>query len=178
MQLPLRFDFLFKFTSLFIRQQNLLKTLHGFTDSVILARREKLTSKVETEEGADEKPALIDILLRATVDGQPLSNVDIREEVDTFMFAGHDTTTSAIAFCLFNIAKYPEVQQKAFEEIRNVIGDDQEKEMSLKGLNALQYLDLVIKETLRFYPSVPFLGRKIKENTIISNSLNRFLHVF
>lgn len=93
------------------------------------------------------------------------------------MFAGHDTTTSAIAFCLFNIAKYPEVQQKAFEEIRDVNGDDKRKEMSLKDLNALQYLDLVVKETLRLYPSVPFLGRKIKENTIISNSLNCFRHV-
>lgn len=172
MLLPLRFDFIFKLTTYHVRQQKLLKILHGFTDDVILTRRARLTAchdfdSEETE--VKQKPALIDILLRATIDGSPLTDTDIREEVDTFMFAGHDTTSSGIAFCLYNICKYSEVQQKAFEEIRKVIGDDIRKEITLKDLNELQYLELVIKETLRLFPAVPFIGRKIKEDTVISS---------
>lgn len=37
---------------------------------------------------------------------------------------GHDTTTSAICFILFNLAKYPAVQQKVVDEIRSVVNDD------------------------------------------------------
>jgi cytochrome P450 family 4 len=98
--------------------------------------------------------------------------LDIREEVDTFMFEGHDTTSSGIAFCLYNLAKYPEIQQKAFDEIRSVIGDDANAAITMKELNEMKYLEMVIKETLRLYPSVAVYGRKLKEDIDFSNVEN------
>lgn len=172
----MRSDFFFRLSGKEKRQTEVLKILHGFTDSVIIARRQELESKAmrgevendkEDDVGGKKKLALLDVLLQSTIDGKPLTNMDIREEVDTFMFEGHDTTTSGIAFCLYNLAKYPEVQQKAFEEIQNVIGDS-DKPVSQKDLNDLNYLDLVIKETLRLFPSVPVFGRKMKEDVEIS----------
>lgn len=179
-----RSNFLFQFTEMARRQKIVLKILHDFTDKVIVERRQELENKAKegakTEEDEDDvgvkrKLALLDVLLQSTIDGKPLSNMDIREEVDTFMFEGHDTTTSGIAFCMYNLAKHPEVQQKAFEEIRNVIGDDVNKKVTQKDLNDLHYLELVIKETLRLYPSVPVFGRKISENVEISKNLQDFL---
>lgn len=76
---------------------------------------------------------------------------------------GHDTTTSSISFILYNLAKYPDVQQKVFEEVQNVLGDDVGKAVTMQDLNNLRYLELVIKETLRMYPSAPLIGRKINE---------------
>lgn len=111
------------------------------------------------DQPSKRKLALLDVLLHSTIDGQPLSNMDIREEVDTFMFEGHDTTTSAIAFCLYELARNPQVQRKACDEIKIVIGDDVNKAITLKDLNDLQYLELVIKETLRLFPSVPMYGK-------------------
>ena len=171
-----RNEFLFGLTAMAKRQKIVLKILHDFTDSVIVARREELANKLKFEEkidddndvGSKRKLALLDVLLQSTINGQPLSNMDIREEVDTFMFEGHDTTTSGIAFCLYNLAKYPEAQEKAFNEIRSVIGDDVNKPVTQKDLNDLNYMDLVIKETLRLYPSVPIYGRKMKEDVEIS----------
>jgi cytochrome P450 family 4 len=90
-----RFDFLFQFTPTFKRQQKLLKILHNFTDSVILERRKKLLEKTinyehdmdEDNYGQKKKIAFLDVLLQSTDNnGYPLSNFDIREEVDTFMF--------------------------------------------------------------------------------------------
>lgn len=89
----LRYDFLFRFTSTAKRQQQLIESLHDFTDKVIVARREKLLSRVsEVKENDDEsfggrrKMALLDLLLQSTCDGKSLTNLDIREEIDTFMF--------------------------------------------------------------------------------------------
>lgn len=148
------------------KEQKCIKILHEFTDGVIRKRRENLLNQnqnnnAESVEDKKEKKALLDILLSSTIDGQPLSNLDIREEVDTFTFAGHDTTTSGISFTLYNIAKYSDVQQKVYEEIMEVFGDNDE--ITINKLNSLHYLDLVIKESLRIFPPVPYFGRKLSE---------------
>lgn len=52
---------------------------------------------------------------------QGLSDEDIRAEVDTFMFEGHDTTASGIAFILYNLACYPEHQTLCRKEIMQVL---------------------------------------------------------
>lgn len=80
-----RFDFPFQFTNSYKEQANCLKILHSFTEKVIKERREKL---VENGGGLDDlktKATLLDILMQSTVDGNPLTDMEIREEVDTFM---------------------------------------------------------------------------------------------
>lgn len=152
--------------------------MHEFTERVIKARRKALEAKhlSSSEENNDEdvgikkKLALLDVLLKSTIDGKPLSDLDIREEVDTFMFEGHDTTTSGISFTLHCIAKHPEIQAKLFEEIKQVFGDDKNSKATLRELNELKYMDLVIKESLRMFPPVPIIGRRIEEEITLSNT--------
>lgn len=119
--------------------------------------------------GIKKKMALLDVLINSTVDGRPLNTEEIREEVDTFMFEGHDTTTSAICFSLYVISKHPDVQQKIYEELENVLGDRiEDKGLSYCDLGDLKYLELVIKEVLRMYPPVPLFGRQTEEEFEIS----------
>lgn len=76
----------------------LLKIVHAFTDDIIVQRRNKLlAAEYETRTdnhnhehdqiSGSKKMALLDILLQANLDNEPLSNDEIRAEVDTFMFA-------------------------------------------------------------------------------------------
>jgi cytochrome P450 family 4 subfamily V len=85
------------------------------------------------------------------------------------LFQGHDTTAAAINFTCFMIASHPEVQQKLHEEIDRVFGTDHDRPSTIEDLNELNYLECVIKETLRLYPSVPFIAREVQEDFEYSN---------
>lgn len=98
MDVWMRSDVLFKLSGLQAKQNKALQTLHSFTDNVIQKRRETLARTSLLDEnmtddlGVKRKLAFLDILLQSNINGQFLSNLEIREEVDTFTFEGHDTT--------------------------------------------------------------------------------------
>nr|AGT51299.1 cytochrome P450 [Aedes albopictus] len=153
-------------------QRKIVRELHEFTDNVIANRRKQLQSEQTLDinrnvEGVytKQKMTFLDLLLNVTIDGNPLSDVDIREEVDTFMFEGHDTTTSGISFTLWHLAKYQDVQQKLYEEIDRVLGKDKANaDLTNLQIQELEYLDMVVKESLRLIPPVPIIGRTLVED--------------
>lgn len=103
----------------------------------MLAARERLDSvifaEIERRTGAEPTDDLLGLLLAASdEDGRGLSREHVRDEVITLLFAGHDTTTSTIAFLLHELARHPELQERA-------AGSETE-------------LDLAVDETLRLYP--------------------------
>lgn len=123
--------------------------------------------------GQKKRMAFLDVLLQATVDGKPLTQEDIREEVDTFMFEGHDTTTSGISYCLYLLSRHAHIQQKVYEEVIQVLGPDKNKPITMRNLLELKYLEAVIKETLRMYPSVPIIARKCLQDIQIGTYIVR-----
>ncbi|GJQ70762.1 hypothetical protein Trydic_g694 [Trypoxylus dichotomus] len=123
-----------------------------------------------TEEGIDEfgrkrrKKVFLDILL----DSNSMSDDEIREEVDTFLFGGHDTVASTISFGLFELAKHPAIQAKIFEEIEFIVGVDKSKLITINHLNQMDYLDRVMKEILRLYPAAPLIERELEEDILLN----------
>ncbi|KAL3271397.1 hypothetical protein HHI36_021878 [Cryptolaemus montrouzieri] len=108
--------FLYRFTKDYQSEKAALKILHDQTHFVIKQRKNEILkmqeNSVAVEEEFYKKPKMnfLDILLLSKIDGEPLSDEAIREEVDTFMFEGHDTTASAMSFAFFCLANHPEVQ--------------------------------------------------------------------
>ena len=112
----------------------------------------------------------LDILLTATdEDGNGLTDLEIRDEVDTFMFEGHDTTTSGISWTLYCLAKYPEHQEKIREEVRNVLMGREWLEYD--DLKDLKYTQWCIKEAMRLYPPVVDIFRQLSADTEINGLL-------
>ncbi|XP_058119100.1 cytochrome P450 4d2-like [Anopheles ziemanni] len=175
------FKWTFLFTEAYRRQKKLLKVVHGFADRVISERKKQLEDEREQQRAQEKieesdvygkrRMTLLDLLLNVSVEGKPLSNNDIREEVDTFMFAGHDTTTSCISFAAYHLSRNPEIQQKAYDEIQELVGPDAKRaELTYGTLQELKYLEMIIKETLRMNPSVPIIGRRSVGDMVIDGA--------
>jgi cytochrome P450 len=84
-------------------------------------------------------------------DGNRLSDVQIRDEVMTLMFAGHDTTTSTVSFMFYELARHPDVVARLLaEQDAQCPGGQPSAAQLLSG--ELSELELVLEETLRKYP--------------------------
>lgn len=83
------------------------------------------------------------------------------------MLKGHDTTSAAISWSLFLLGSHPDIQDKVLEEIDEILDGNRDRDPTMKELMEMKYLECVIKEALRLYPSVPLIGRKIKEDVAL-----------
>nr|UUB32658.1 cytochrome P450 CYP4BD5 [Dendroctonus rhizophagus] len=167
----------YKLTSTYQKEKKALKIIHEHVDAVISKRLEEYSQKPEKSSQSDDfgvkkRLAFLDMLLEARIDGKPLTKTELRDEVNTFMFEGHDTTSSAMSFALYLIATHPEVQDKLFDEQTQIFPSDwKNARPSHKQLLEMKYLDLVIKETLRLFPSVAFYGRKLAHDVEFKGTL-------
>ncbi|KAH8252871.1 hypothetical protein KR032_002334 [Drosophila birchii] len=153
-----------------------LRTLQNFTSDIIekriKARSSGVESKIQGDEFSRKKMAFLDTLLSSTVDGRPLNSQELYEEVSTFMFEGHDTTTSGVGFAVYLLSRHPEEQQKVFEEQCEVMGKSGlGRDATFQEISEMKYLDLFIKEAQRLYPSVPFIGRFTEKDYVIDGDL-------
>ncbi len=106
--------------------------------------------------------AILDLLVHAEGDdGERLSHKEIRDQIFTLLFAGHDTTAATVAWLLALIGRSPSTYRKLQDEIDDRLGDRPPEIDDLFG--GMPYLDQVIKETLRLYPPAwlgPRMSRK------------------
>ncbi|XP_075038133.1 cytochrome P450 4B1-like [Mixophyes fleayi] len=160
---PYHSDFIFYLSPLGFRFRRALKIVHQHTNKVIKQRKESLKQETELEKVKQKRHLdFLDILLFAKDEnGQGLSDEDLRAEVDTFMFEGHDTTASGISWILYCMAKYPEHQDKCREEIREVLGERNTVEW--EDLSKMSYTAMCIKESMRLYPPVPGVARELSQ---------------
>jgi cytochrome P450 len=96
---------------------------------------------------------VLSMLVAATdEDGSRLSDREVRDQVMTLLFAGHDTSTSTISFLLYELARHPAALAKLLDEQDRVLGDHAPGAAELMGTEALPRLEMVLDETLRLYP--------------------------
>ncbi|XP_047025925.1 cytochrome P450 4C1-like [Helicoverpa zea] len=172
------FDFIFNLSSLSKKQDGYLKTVHSFTKKVIDERSayiEKHGIKIPDENDDDDtyvykskkKTAMLDVLISARKEGH-ISDTGVQEEVDTFMFEGHDTTAGGLTYCFMLLANHKEAQDKILEELKEILGDDK-RPITMEDLPKMKYLERCIKESLRLFPPVHFISRSLNETVTLSN---------
>ncbi|NXR15866.1 CP4B1 protein, partial [Semnornis frantzii] len=145
------------------RFRKVCQLAHDHTDKVIQERKESLKDEQEFEKIQKKRHLdFLDILLCAKDEnGAGLSDEDLRAEVDTFMFEGHDTTASGISWLFYCLALHPEHQARCREEIQGILGD--RKTLQWEDLGKMTYSTMCIKESLRLYPPVPGVSRQLSK---------------
>ncbi len=129
--------------------------LDAFVDDLVAERRDA---------GADGDD-LLSVLLRAEgEDGATLSEREVRDQLVTFLFAGHETTSLALTYTWLLLATHPEQRQRLDEELDAVLGDD---DPTLSDLPDLAYTERVVREALRLYPPVYVIFREATRDTTV-----------
>ena len=190
---PLIPDWLFYRTEAGKKHRKSIEMLHAFTMQVInekIKQRTENSGKQEEDEAGEDNDfeekrknniylsnrkrlAFMDLLIDAYLDQSGESSgharIDIegiREEVDTFMFEGFDTTAAAVSWIIFMLGHHQECQQLVYDEIEQVLGSsgDLNSPIDQKCLTQFKYLEACVKEGLRLFPSVPMIGRKLQSD--------------
>ncbi|XP_063374722.1 cytochrome P450 4g15-like [Cydia amplana] len=212
----LRFDAIFKVTSFFKQQINLLNIIHGLTNKVIKSKKdtylenkakgiipasiEELTRSKENDEtglannvktladsvfkgyrddldfndendvGEKKRLAFLDLMIESAQSGaNKISDHEIKEEVDTIMFEGHDTTAAGSSFVLCLLGVHQDIQARVYDELYEIFGDS-DRPVTFSDTLRMKYLERVIFESLRMYPPVPIIARKLKRDVKIATN--------
>ncbi|GIY38655.1 cytochrome P450 4c3 [Caerostris darwini] len=157
-------DFIFHRSIAYRELLQHLRIAHGFSRRIIKERKLKYINR---EMGDDSRRAkcLLDVLLKLHIEDKVLDEEGVRQEVDIFISAGHETVAVAVKWALYLIGLYPEVQEKIHQELDSVLGVGSKGPLSVTDLNELKYLECVLKECNRIYPPVPTFARNITEET-------------
>ncbi|KAL0268132.1 UNVERIFIED_CONTAM: hypothetical protein PYX00_010193 [Menopon gallinae] len=112
--------------------------------------------------GGKKRKAFLDFMLEQQGESK-LTDAEIKEEVDTIMFEGHDTTAAGSSFTLCLLGLYQDIQDKVYEELREIFGDS-DRPVTFADTVNMKYMERVIMETLRLYPPVPAIARELNED--------------
>ncbi|XP_067911918.1 cytochrome P450 3A21-like isoform X2 [Heterodontus francisci] len=91
-----------------------------------------------------------------------LTDTEILAQAMTFIVAGYETTSNTLSFVAYNLATHPDVQKKLQQEIDEAFPNNAPP--TYDGVMQLEYMEMVISETLRLYPPAPRINRVCKKD--------------
>jgi cytochrome P450 len=95
---------------------------------------------------------ILSLLMQARdEDGGAYTDRELRDQLMTLLFAGHDTTTSTVSFLFYELARHPRALARVLEEQDRVLGDRDPEAGDVTG-ETLPELEMALDETLRLYP--------------------------
>ncbi|KAL1757846.1 cytochrome P450 [Schizophyllum commune] len=148
-----------------------LRTARGTMDRIgrqLLeeAKAKAIVSKGEEGEAQSKPRDLLSLLVRANLAESAkgrMSDEDVLAQVPTFLVAGHETTATATTWAIYHLTQDLAIQTRLREELCAL--DDASP--SLDELNSLPYLDMFVKEVLRFYAPVPWTARVATRDDVV-----------
>jgi cytochrome P450/NADPH-cytochrome P450 reductase len=149
--------------------------MNNMVDEIVAERR-------KNAEAAAAKKDMLGAMMTGVdkVTGEQLDDVNIRYQINTFLIAGHETTSGMLSCAIYAMLKHPEVLRKAYEEVDRVLGPDVDAKPTFQQVTQLQYISQILKEALRLWPPAPAYGitplqdetvggkYKLKKNTFIT----------
>ncbi|KAJ3121240.1 hypothetical protein HK098_003832 [Nowakowskiella sp. JEL0407] len=138
-----------------------MKLMKDTVDDVIKARK-------ASADATNAEKDLLGFMLNAQDEHtkQKLSDELIRDEVITFLIAGHETTSITLSWLLYQLHCNPDVEAKLLQEIVNVLGDNDESPTAAQ-VSQLKYLEQCLKETLRLHPPLAGIIKYCQKDCIV-----------
>ncbi|XP_069959767.1 cytochrome P450 4C1-like isoform X2 [Cherax quadricarinatus] len=170
----LRNDFLFRLLGYAKEQDACLKILNDESNATITEKRRlraKNINRLQEEEedvlGKKKRLAFLDLLLEFSKVNPEFTEEEMQKEVNTFMFAGHDTTATGINWILYTLGLHPHIQTRVQEELDDIFGSS-DRPVTVDDVRLMKYTEMCIKETFRIFPPVPITCRQINEDIVIN----------
>jgi cytochrome P450/NADPH-cytochrome P450 reductase len=149
--------------------------MNKMVDEIVAERR-------KNAEAAEGKKDMLGAMMTGVdrLSGEQLDDVNIRYQINTFLIAGHETTSGLLSCTIYALLKHPEVLRKAYEEVDRVLGHDLEVKPTYQQVTQLSYITQILKEALRLWPPAPAYGvsplqdetiggkYRLKKNTFIT----------
>ncbi|KAH8120630.1 cytochrome P450 [Phellopilus nigrolimitatus] len=146
-----------------IREVNAsLKTIRRKGEELVRSKKQAILAEVGSTKEIWDKD-ILSLLIKANLSENPaqrLSDSDLLDQLSTFLFAGTDTTAISIAWSLYYLAHFPEIQTRLRDELATLpcgasVNPSYQLETDpIAVLDALPFLDAVVRETLRLAPPV------------------------
>ncbi|MDD9934052.1 MAG: cytochrome P450 [Myxococcales bacterium] len=133
-----------------------LATLHELIDGLVAARR------ASGERHEDLLDALLDA--RDEESGEPMPADEIRDELITIFFAGHETTANALTWTTYLLSTHPEELARVRDEVDRVLGD---RAPTAADVEQLGYTTAVLRESMRLYPPGWVFGRVAARDDVL-----------
>ncbi len=113
-------------------------------------------------QGDSGRADILSLMMAARDDrGQAMSNEELKDELLTILFAGHETTATTLTWAFYQIHQHPDVLEKLLQELDSLGESSNPMEIA-----QLPYLTAVCQETLRMYPILPVLFPRITKSPI------------
>ncbi len=152
------------------RMKQQRQKIHALMDGEIEERKQ--------QPNADRTDILSLMMAARDENGEPMTKVELRDELMTLLFAGHETTATALAWAFYWIHSLPSVRQKLLQELDSLGENPDPMEIS-----RLPYLSAVCQETLRIYPvgmltfprvvrePMELMGHQLEPGTVVFGSI-------
>jgi cytochrome P450 len=146
------------------------KYVRQVAQQLISEKRERIKHFTnEAEDGGGGK----DILSVALNSGK-FTDIELIDQMMTFLAAGHETTSSALQWSVYALCKHPDIQTRLRQEIRSNLpstSSNDPEPVTAEAVDSLAYLHAFCNEVLRFHPSVPITFRTTTRDTTLAGTL-------
>ncbi|MFE3825874.1 cytochrome P450 [Streptomyces sp. NPDC059092] len=143
------------------------RELYELCDRIIAERRAGRAARgaAALSAGGEADDDLLGLLIGASGENDDALGVDeLRDQILIFLVAGHETTATGLAMALYLLARHPEAQARAREEVDRVLAG---RRPGAADLDALAYLTRVLKEAMRIQSPVPFISRRAVADAVV-----------
>ncbi|MBE0591081.1 MAG: cytochrome P450, partial [Gemmatimonadales bacterium] len=140
------------------RYRDEIRLMHEVADELIARRR--------TDPDAAGRKDLLSVMLdgRDPQTGERLDDENIRYQMVTFLIAGHETTSGLLSFATYFLLRNPDALARARAEVDAALGNEMP---TIETIGKLRYLEQILMETLRIWPTAPAIGLRAKVDTTV-----------